>query len=176
LVIAVGGLPCKPPIKGIEESRAYAAVDLLCSGTIPDGRNIVMIGGGEVGCETALWLKRAGKEVTIIEMLEELMALEEMKYHTMIMERMLKKEDVRILTSARVDEVKNGFITISKGGDKTEQLKADFIVYAIGFIQPSEKIDKLKNLCENVFIIGDALKPGKIREAVHEGDRIGRLI
>ena len=176
LIIAIGGSPCKPSIKGMTTSNSYAAVDLLCSNTIPEGRSTAVIGGGEVGCETGLWLKRAGKEVTIIEILEQLMSLEEMKYHTMIMERMLKEENVRIFTGSRIAEVEDGFVMISKKNGELEELKADFIVYATGFVQPYEKIESMKNLCKNTFVIGDALQSGKIREAVHEGDRIGRLI
>ncbi len=176
LIIAIGGVPCKPVIKGMEKARAYAAVDILCSNTIPEGRDIAVIGGGEVGCETALWLKKTGREVSIIEVLEELMSLEEMKYHTMIMERMLKKENVRVYTGSRAEEIEDSFIRIRTSNGALSEVKADFIVYATGFSQPDEQIRSLKSQCNNVFVIGDALQPGKIREAVHEGDRLGRLI
>lgn len=68
---AVGAQAFLPPIPGINGENVVIAED---SYDQPEklGKNIVIIGGGEIGCETALYLKEQGKEVTIIEMLPEL--------------------------------------------------------------------------------------------------------
>ena len=109
LIIATGGKPCVPDIKGLSESNSCSAVDLLMGITEAKGENILVIGGGEVGCETALWLRRKGKNVLIVEVLDELMSLEEMKYHTVVLERMLRAEGIEIMTGAKVKEVKVRF-------------------------------------------------------------------
>ena len=95
LILAIGGQILVPKIKGINQENVFPAVECLCGKhKIESGSNIVVIGGGEVGCETALWLSRKGNNVSIIEILYELMAHSEIKYHTMVLESLLKEEGV----------------------------------------------------------------------------------
>jgi 2,4-dienoyl-CoA reductase-like NADH-dependent reductase (Old Yellow Enzyme family)/thioredoxin reductase len=176
LMVAIGGEPCIPSIKGLDKAKAYNAVDLLNGVIKPDGKAAVVIGGGEVGCETALWLRRQGKEVTLIEILEELMSLEEMKYHTVVLERMLRGEGVNIYTRSRAEEINNGFVKIQTADKNIFEIPADFVAYSVGFKSPAEKINVFRDLSKEFYVIGDANEPHKIREAVHEADRVGRLV
>ena len=176
LVLAIGGTADKPKIKGLDTSVNYSAAWLLSSSKIPEGYRTVVIGGGEVGCETALWLKRSGKAVSIVEILDELMSLEEMKYHTMILERMLRSEEVNIYTGSEVLEIDKNKVKISDKNGMISVLDADFVVYATGFKEPVETVKSFSSLCKEFYVIGDAKEPKKIREAVHEADRIGRLL
>ena len=65
VIAAVGASPVVPPIPGIQAALpacdSYGKEDTL-------GNEVVVIGGGQVGCETALHLAKLGKKVTIIEM------------------------------------------------------------------------------------------------------------
>lgn len=176
LILAVGGNPVIPDIAGINQSNVMNAVEFLLNNQDIKGKEIFVIGGGEVGCETALWFKRKGNNVTILEILPELMSLEEMKYHTMVLERMLKEDGVNISTKSKVVEIGDKTIKYINNTGEVIKLPADIIVYSTGFQVPSEIIDKFSGLCNEFYIIGDANKPHKIREAVHDGDRVGRLI
>jgi 2-enoate reductase len=72
VIVATGSTPKVFPLG--DDEKVYTAADVLLKKKDP-GQKTVIIGGGLVGCETALWLKRQGKNVTIIEALEQLLAL-----------------------------------------------------------------------------------------------------
>ena len=174
LVIAIGGESCVPSIKGLDAAGAYAAVDLLNGIIEPRGQRAVIIGGGEVGCETALWLRRQDKDVSVIEILDELMSLEEMKYHTVVLERMMVEEGVNIYTGSKAVEVIDGTVKIRDADKNIIEIPADFIVYSVGFKSPVDKINAFRNTgVKEIYVIGDANEPHKIREAVHDAYRIG---
>ncbi len=176
LIIAIGGETIVPKIPGIRKVDAVSAIDCLKRQIDVKNKKIVIIGGGEVGCETALWLRRKGNDIAIIEILDELMKLEEMKYHTMIMERMLKEENVNIFTNSEVVEICKNSVKIKDSKGNIAELPFDEIVYSTGLKTNTEKIEELKSLCKEFYIIGDANEPNKIREAVFDGDKVGRLI
>ena len=176
LVIATGGIPVVPEIAGISNDNVMSAIDCLMGNMDIRNKSIVIIGGGEVGCEIALWLRRKVNDVSIVEILKELMSLEEMKYHTVVLERMLRQEGVKIYINSVAKEIDKSHVKISNSGSNLLKLTADYIVYATGFRSPIEKINEFKNLNCEFYVIGDANQPNKIREAVHDGDRVGRLI
>jgi hypothetical protein len=105
-----------------------------------------------------------------------LMSLEEMKYHTTVMEKMLKADDLKIYTGANVQSISQDLVNIKLKDGSSAKLITDFVVYSTGFNVPVSKIDGLVKSCKESYVIGDASQPKKIREAVHEADRIGRLI
>ncbi len=129
-----------------------------------------------MGCETAIVLRRKGNDVTIVEKLEELMELEEMKYHTMVMDRMLEEEGVVIHTNSEIQEIGDSSVTVKNSRGEISELPADLVVFAVGVQSIPEKVRELEEKCNLFYVIGDAQDPHTIREAVYEGDRVGRLI
>lgn len=75
IVFANGTRSGMPPIPGIEEVNVVQATDLLVKPELlGDAKNIVVVGGGVVGCETAYWLKyEQGRDVKVVEMMEHFM-------------------------------------------------------------------------------------------------------
>ena len=116
------------------------------------------------------------RDVIIVEKLDELMKQEEAKYHTMILERMLKEEGVKFYTSSEVIKIMDDSIEIKDSKGDLFNLPHEGIIYGVGLKPDSNRIDKLKGLCSESYIIGDASKPDKIRAAVVDGDRTGRAI
>src|SRR5437764_8123842 len=70
-VIATGSFPLRPPIEGLDSKLCVDSTGLLAQTEIP--RRLVILGGGIIGCEFASILRRFGSEVTIIEMLPNLL-------------------------------------------------------------------------------------------------------
>ena len=70
LIIAVGGIPITPDIPGVDAPNVIAAQDVLAGRET--GQNVVIIGGGMVGCETGHHLADKGKQVTIVEILKRM--------------------------------------------------------------------------------------------------------
>jgi dihydrolipoamide dehydrogenase len=74
-IVATGSAPLRPPIPGLDSSRCVDSTGLLAQETLP--RRLVVLGGGIIGCEFASIFSRFGSEVTIIEMLDTLIPLED---------------------------------------------------------------------------------------------------
>ncbi|HKH30987.1 MAG TPA: dihydrolipoyl dehydrogenase [Gaiellaceae bacterium] len=74
-VIATGSFPLAPPISGLDSPRCVDSTGLLAQTEIP--RRLVVLGGGIIGCEFASIFRRFGSEVTIIEMLPQLIPAED---------------------------------------------------------------------------------------------------
>src|SRR5213078_3875558 len=74
-IVATGSFPLRPPIEGLDSARCVDSTGLLAQTEVP-GR-LVVLGGGIIGCEFASILRRFGSEVTIIEMLPNLIPAED---------------------------------------------------------------------------------------------------
>ncbi len=71
VIIAAGATPIIPRIPGATGINVATAIDVL-TGRKDTGRNVIIIGGGAIGCETAEFLIKKGKNVTILEMLNRM--------------------------------------------------------------------------------------------------------
>jgi 2,4-dienoyl-CoA reductase-like NADH-dependent reductase (Old Yellow Enzyme family)/thioredoxin reductase len=176
LIIATGGYSIIPDIPGIDMEHVLPATRCLKEPEFVKGNRVVVIGGGDVGCETAVFLKRRKKEVTIVEKLPTLMEKEDMKYHTLVMEEMLEEEGIVSYTSSEVTDIKEGTLKIKTGDGKTIDLPADTVVVAIGIEKDPAYVENLKEACPVSHVIGDAGVPQTLREAVFDGDKIARSI
>src|SRR5919198_973963 len=74
-IIATGSFPLRPPIEGLDSPRCVDSEGLLAQTEVP--RRLVILGGGIIGCEFASIFERFGSEVTIIEMLPNLIPAED---------------------------------------------------------------------------------------------------
>jgi dihydrolipoamide dehydrogenase len=74
-VIATGSFPLRPPIEGLDSPRCVDSTGLLAQTEVP--KRLVILGGGIIGCEFASIFNRFGSEVTIIEMLPNLIPQED---------------------------------------------------------------------------------------------------
>lgn len=172
VILALGGSNIKPDIKGIEKNKhVYWAIDLLKNDYTDIGKKIVIIGGGEVGLETAEWLAEKGKTVTVIELLPEVAndMVHAVKVPLMIR---LKDYGVRILTNTHVKQIRSDCVTIERN-ELEETIEANAIVVAVGVKAENKFESKLIDIVPRLFYIGDCKKPGNIMDAIHEGFKIG---
>jgi 2,4-dienoyl-CoA reductase-like NADH-dependent reductase (Old Yellow Enzyme family)/thioredoxin reductase len=176
LIVAIGGSSRMPDIPGIDRNTVITAPECLKRADEVKKRDVVVIGGGDVGCETAVVLVRRGNSVSIVEELGELMALEDIKYNTLVMERMLKQEEVHVYTGSRVTEIKEKSVVVKNADGISTELSADLVVVSIGLSPQKDKAGQLQKYCQESYVIGDAVEPHRIREAVYEGDRVARMI
>ncbi|MFC1961670.1 FAD-dependent oxidoreductase [Chloroflexota bacterium] len=174
LIIATGAIPIIPEIPGVEKSIVATAIDILL-GKKDIGEEIVVIGGGLVGCEIAAFLAAKGKKVTIVEMMRDLVPDMYMANRHMLLE-MLARCNVKSLTdTTAIEIVDDGVIIKGNSGDKIN-LKADTVALAAGMKTHSELQDKLKDNLPIIHAVGDCIQPRKIINAIWEAYRIARLI
>jgi 2,4-dienoyl-CoA reductase-like NADH-dependent reductase (Old Yellow Enzyme family)/thioredoxin reductase len=166
VVIATGVSAIKPDIPGADKPCVLSARAVLDGKET--GAKVAVIGGGLVGCETAEFLQKQGKQITIIEMLDDIAS--KMVYaQKTILEARLKAAGITILTETVCKEITDGEITVAtKSGNKL-QIEVGSIVIAIGD-RPNKALEhELKGIVRELYMAGDCVKPEGIAEAVAAG-------
>lgn len=163
VILASGSLPIVPEIPGIDNDYVVSAEDVLFERKAV-GNKVVVIGGGMVGVETAEFLEHQNKEVTVIEMLDEILSDMSPVLKAGLQVR-VSNSNIKIMTGQKVLEIKeNAVIT-----DKQAIEGSDTIVIAIGYKPNNELIPQLQESSVNYKVIGDAVKARRIYQAVKEG-------
>jgi NADPH-dependent 2,4-dienoyl-CoA reductase/sulfur reductase-like enzyme len=174
IIIAAGSDTFFPSISGIDKSIVVDARKVL-EGTVKVGDNVVVIGGGEVGIETAEYLGAQGKKITLVEILPvigELMVRDVIDYAI----DQLVQHKVEILTSTKVEEITDNGIVISDKEQNKRLIKADNVIIATG-AKPNKKVQEaLQGLAHEVYLAGDCMVPANIRAAIHQGNMIARML
>lgn len=170
VIIATGSEPLVPNIPGVE--NAVTADDVLL-GKAAVGENVVVIGGGLVGCETALYLAQQGKKVTIVETLPEIAKdLEPVSKIALTRKGgLFEKYGINVITNSPVVEIRKGEVVIVDKIGRRRSISADSVVIAVGrkSVVPEELISEAKKIGKEVYIIGDAKAPRKVIDAIREG-------
>lgn len=161
VLVATGSHPNVPAIPGIDSSSTATAADVL-AGHVNPGSNVVIIGGGSVGAETADHLSLHGSQVTILEMRDKIAADEAARPRKYLMER-LSNENVNIYTETQVLLIKDNAVYIEKNGSPIKLDKVDTIIVAAGSKSYAPLLNELKDCSCDVIAIGDAntVKNGK---------------
>ena len=168
VICATGSLPIIPNIPGVEKPIAVDCLSAI-NGAKPVGKKIVVIGGGLVGTETALDLAENGHSVTLVEMLPKIMKDVAVTDFLAYSER-IAKTDMRILTETRLLEVlDNGARVSSKKGEET--IEADTVILALGLKAEQGLYNELIAAGKEAYLVGDAVKAGKIFDAIHTAYR-----
>jgi 2,4-dienoyl-CoA reductase-like NADH-dependent reductase (Old Yellow Enzyme family)/NADPH-dependent 2,4-dienoyl-CoA reductase/sulfur reductase-like enzyme len=169
VIVAVGADPVAAEFPGADRSEVVWVGDVNI-GKAKVGKNVVVIGGGSTGSETALQLAKDGKKVTVIDMLDY-MALEAdwprgLGY-------LLEDYGVRFLTGMKIEEVTDrGVIAIDNKWNRST-IAADTIVMSLGFRPRTAASNLFKDLAADVYVIGDCQNAGTVKEAVHSGFNVG---
>jgi 2,4-dienoyl-CoA reductase-like NADH-dependent reductase (Old Yellow Enzyme family)/thioredoxin reductase len=171
VVIAAGGIPAMPDIPGIDKSNVVTAQDVLW-GKVKAGQNVVIIGGGMVGCETGHYLAEQGKTVAIIEILKKMASDMLFMTRRRLMDA-LRTKKVALLTSATCEEIREGSVQVTTAEGKRETIPADTIVIAVGYKVNDHLYKALEGKVPEIHCIGNSAKPRRILEANSEGYQTG---
>ena len=176
VVVATGATPLIPSIPGVSRTQTVTAWDTLRSyGRNITGENVILAGGGGVGCETAELLAMSGKRVTIVEVLQDI-AMELPSKRRYFLKQRLGERGVRIMTSSEVEEVKDkGAVIQDRKAGKRVDLDGT-VALALGATPNNELILRLQGRVRELHAIGDCVCPRRILEAVHEASFVSRQI
>lgn len=174
IVVATGSKPVIPEIPGIEKQIVTTCSDLLL-GRKKAGKEVVVVGGGLVGCESALWLSKQGRKVTIVEVLLEIASGVHHAQRTMLLDLLLR-DQVDIITNSSVQEIMDNGVMVVDSQSKKSMIKCDTVALALGLIPNKALFNSLKEDTERLYEIGDCKEPRKILHAVWDGYHIGRGI
>ena len=167
IFVATGSVPIELPIKGITCENVVGVIDAHENGI--KGDKIVVCGGGSSGCDIALELAMEGKDVTIIEMLDEL-AQDAMAVNKFSIMRLLAENNVTILTNSEVIEIDCDGATIKKKDGSTEKILGDTIITAFGQESNTAMPDAMRQKYNTkTTVIGDAEKVSRASSAIRSG-------
>ncbi|MHB9028397.1 MAG: oxidoreductase [Candidatus Latescibacterota bacterium] len=191
LVLAVGAEPSYPPVPGIDKPSVAPAVEVLRDVARFTGKKAVVVGGGDVGCETACHLADHGWKASIVEMLPDILQESPVVDTRPPLKALLAARNIAVYTGVRLNAVTDGGVEVILPNGKQGGLDADLVVMATGFNPPmlvnpgdvsrhiapsSGPLGKLAAQVAETHIIGDCAHLGRIREAIEAGERVGRWV
>jgi 2,4-dienoyl-CoA reductase-like NADH-dependent reductase (Old Yellow Enzyme family)/thioredoxin reductase len=165
--VACGAEPIIPPIPGIDGENVVIAEDVLLGKVKPAGSAIV-VGSGMTGLETAEVLVMEGCEITLVEMLNEVGPGMYWGVVSDVMSR-INAHNPKILIGHMLTRVTPEGVELRRLADnETVRAQADYIVLAMGVRPQREVVDVFSEAFDNVYVVGDAAKGGRILEATQD--------
>lgn len=174
VIVATGATPVSPAPDGQRTIPLYSAEEVL-KNTELAGNRVVIIGAGLVGAELGLWLKRKGKEITLIEASADILGGEgalPVMNHDMLKD-LLNVEKVNIHTGSRVTRITGDKVAFTQNNE-TREIPADTVIYAIGYKSENALWNELADLSKEKYLLGDARRVKNIMYAIWDGYEIGR--
>jgi pyruvate/2-oxoglutarate dehydrogenase complex dihydrolipoamide dehydrogenase (E3) component len=133
----------------------------------------VVLGGGLIGLETALFLASFGNDVTVLKRYKTISKDIDPVYAPHLLS-ILQKQGVKIISEVTIMEIEQNHVLIKNNSKELNKVYFDKIVLTRE-LMPSNKLAKEIEVDE-IYLIGDALKPRRIFNAIYEGFMIGRRI
>jgi dihydrolipoamide dehydrogenase len=132
LVVATGARPSVPPIPGLDEV-GYHTSDTIWELRENPGR-LLVLGGGPIGCELAQSFHRLGAEVTVVEMIDRILGIEDPDASE-VLQRQFDAEGVRVLTGHRATAFERDGrekIAVLQHEEGTVRVPFDQVLVAVG--------------------------------------------
>jgi len=176
VVVATGSKYVRLNVPGADRPSVISACDFL-SGKAQVGQRVVVIGGGQVGCEISLWLSQQGKKVTVVEKLDDLLIGRPIPWMNRVMLLdLLKFHRVEVMTNFSLFEVTDkGAVVVNKDSLK-ETLPADTIIIAVGLEAERGLYRMLQGNLTSLYLIGDAREAKNIMNAIWDAYEVARTI
>jgi len=177
IVIAAGARPFVPPIEGLNQIKYLTSDNIWELQEQP--KRLVVLGGGPIGCELSQAFSKLGSEVTIVEMMDQLMGREDGDVAELITDN-FEKSGIRVLTNHKAVKFTNidgeKVLHCESGGGSVE-IPFDDVLVAVGRRANSDGMnlenlgiklrrngtietdDYLRTAVPNVFACGDIAGP-----------------
>ena len=159
-----------------DDERVYAAEQVLLGEKDP-GDTVVIVGAGLVGCELALDLAMKGKDVTLVEALGSIMAVNGpiCSANREMLERLLPFHGVKTICNAKVTGYRDGVLT-AELADGMRELPADSVVLCVGYASENALYEKVKFDVDELYALGDAKKVANIMYAIWDAYEVANHI
>jgi dihydrolipoamide dehydrogenase len=189
VIIATGSRPRDLPFLKIDHDRVWDSTDAMMSNEAP--KTLAIIGAGAIGCEFADVYAAFGTQVTIVEMADRVLPLED-RDCSAVVEKSYRKRGMNVLTGVKLEKAEIGktgvTLTITDAKGKTQTVEAERVLSAIGRAPLVEDIGlekagvkmtdrgfiavdrQMKTNVEGVYAIGDVAGPPLLaHKGSHEG-------
>ena len=174
VILATGSNP-KVFSLGFEDGVYTAAQVLLKEKNA--GESTVVIGGGLVGCETALWLAQQGKKVKIVEALDRILAVNGPLCHanSEMLERLIPFNDIEVITGAKAKAYDGRKLTLETE-EGQRQLECDSVILAVGYMENDSLYSQLQFEVPELYLLGDAKKVSNIMYGIWDAFEVANSI
>ncbi|MCQ2560741.1 MAG: FAD-dependent oxidoreductase [Clostridia bacterium] len=164
VLLAIGSEPSRPPVPGIE--CAEDGWDVLRDiEHLPENKEIVIIGGGTVGCEIAHTLIEKNNHISIIEMLPGL-SLKQNLVHRQHNQQVLDAANTNICINSMVKEVAADKVVYSDKEGALHTIECDMVICASGQRpKDTSMLTELRAEGIDAYSLGDATATGDFRSA-----------
>lgn len=159
-----------------DDEHVYTAAQVLMKEKDP-GDQVVVVGGGLVGCETALWMAQHGKKVTIVEAMDKVLAVNGplCSANKEMLEALLPYNGIEIMTGAKVKEYKGNQLTIDmETGAK--QISCDSVILSVGYQEENTLYHELEFDVPEIYLLGDAKKVSNIMYGIWDAFEVANHI
>jgi 2,4-dienoyl-CoA reductase (NADPH2) len=193
VILAAGALPSKLEITGSDSNKVLLSSKLhkqmrffmkffspltlqkLTKIWMPIGKRVVIVGGNIMGCETADFLIKRGRKVTIVhagETLGDGIPVEDLMR---LIPWLDKKGIVRYLEAKFEEVTAEGLVITTKEGEK-KTIATDTVLVTLPYLPDTTIAKKYKGKAPEIHVIGSCAEPGLIYNAIVSGASIGREI
>jgi 2,4-dienoyl-CoA reductase (NADPH2) len=193
IIVAAGGKHTIPAIPGLKNSKVTTSADLhrqlkrflkffspqtlakLTKIWMPVGKRVVVIGGRIQGCETAEFLVKRGRDVTLIDSADAMgegMTGDD-KY---LLFPWFDKKGVKNYMGVKYGQISGGKLTFTTKDGKEQTLKADTFLTALPLSPNDQSTKELNGRAPEVYFIGDCQEPKLIAEAIAAGSLTAHAI
>lgn len=173
IVCAIGADPIVPPVPGVDLEITVSAVGMH-EHMEEIGQNVVILGGGLVGCEESILLGELGKKVTVLEMKPELCRDAPFLHHEAVLLEM-ERLGITARTGMRCTGILPDGVTAEQDG-KEIKLPADTVIIAAGLAPKLDEAESFRSCAPEFWKIGDCRQARNVRLAIHEGYDTGSYI
>ena len=174
VIIATGSTP---KIFSLGDDEKVYTASAVLNGEKEAGAETVVIGGGLVGCETALHLAQQGKKVTIVEALDKLLAVNGPLCHanSEMLEKLIPFNGIETITNGKVTQYENGQITVETP-DGIRTIPCDSVILAVGYKENHSLFEELQFELPEVYLLGDARKVSNIMYGIWDAYEVANHI
>ena len=164
VLVAIGAEPLILPVPGVEQAKV--AIETL--GHEEElGDSVILIGGGQVGCETALHYAKLGKKVTVMEMQSELAPDASITGRNELLTEIAAEPNFIPLTGAKCVSLTATSVTYEKDG-KQETITANSVVLSAGMKAKTQEADSFIGTALAFAEIGDCVRARTVEYATKE--------
>ena len=174
VIVAIGPVPLIPPIEGIENAKYDFAGDVFVNDRQAEfGENVVIIGGGDIGTETGLYLAETGHKVFVIEMQSALcIDATPVHYRVMVEDYWLAEPNFSFAVNAKCTKITDeGVYYIDESGE--EKFAQGDVLLASGMKPQTDLAMSYFGTGIYTTVIGDCDKPGSVQRAMRTGYEAG---
>ncbi len=164
VVVANGAEMLTLPIPGADKDKLVYALEAFAH---PEnlGQKVVVIGGGEVGVETALYIAKQGHDTTVVEMRDRLSAdSTAIHYYSMFEEAWLAEPNFHGITGVKVARIEDGAVVYADKDGAEHSLAADSVVMCAGRVPREKEALAFYGTAPEFYMIGDCKKPASVQQ------------